>query len=320
MNIEQFISNDAIKNELADAMLHRTVPHAVIIEGAKGTGKRTLAQIIAASAVCTSQEQHPCGICSGCLKAQQGIHPDIFIADGNSTGGISISIIRQIRSDAYIKPNEAPTRVFMLFNCDKMLAPAQNAFLKILEEPPANVMFILTVTSANMLLETVRSRSRIYSLFPADTEEAAAYLSGVFPDKSAEELKNAVSASGGNIGQAIERIQNGGEESRLLAEEIITAVTGRDEYRLLTLTNQLTKDRQFAGAVLNSMLELSHECLKAAIGVRVHSAAAEEVSAKLSKRRCYAMTEVISNACGILNTNVNLAFFSTWLCAQLSMR
>lgn len=317
MNIHEFVSNFELKNEISESMLNRTLPHAVIIEGAKGTGKRTLAGILARYAVCTSDSVRPCGLCNSCRKAIAGIHPDIFSTDGNSSGGLAISVIRQIRSDAYIKPNEAPSRVFMLLNCDKMLQPAQNAFLKVLEEPPENVMFILTVTSANMLLETVRSRSRIYSLYPAEIDEAAAYLQTLFPDKPFDEIYKAASKSGGNIGQASYLISSGGEESRQLAEKIMRSVVSGTEYDLLLLTNEITKDRIFAAAVLDNMLEISSECMRSSLGLKTDSDAASEITSKMTKKRLLAITEVISKACGIAATNVNLAFFSTWLCAQL---
>ncbi|MBR2176522.1 MAG: hypothetical protein IJ861_06225 [Clostridia bacterium] len=317
MQLCDFISNEDIKNELSEAMSSGTLPHAIIIDGAKGTGKRTLATIIAQYGVCLADNGRPCGVCSGCLKAIHGSHPDIFIADGNHSGELAVNVIRQIRSDAYIKPNEAPAKVFMLLNCDKMLAPAQNAFLKVLEEPPANVMFVMTVTSANMLLETVRSRSRIYSLFPADPKQAAEFAAQKFPDKPYEELLRAAGLCGGNIGQTIQLIESGGEEAKILAEEIFASMQKSSEYELLVRTNQLTKDRAFAAAVLDNMLEISAECLKAAVGAETNSEIAVQIARKMTKKKIYAMAETIRNACGILNTNVNLNFFGTWLCAVL---
>ena len=84
--------------------------------------------------------------------------------------------IRFIRSDAYIKPNEAPRKVYVLLEAQTMSEQAQNALLKILEEPPENVLFLLTVPSASALLATVRSRSQLLALEAPQQAHADAAL------------------------------------------------------------------------------------------------------------------------------------------------
>ncbi len=313
MLLSNFAANAELKSELSDIMKHHALPHAVIIDGAKGTGKATLADIIAQYCVCTSEQTKPCGVCSGCMKAEKHIHPDIFIADST----LSVDAVRKIRSSAYIVPNEAPMKVYILLNCDKMLAPAQNALLKILEEPPANVQFIMTVQSASSMLATVRSRSRIFSLFPAGIREAAQIAAAHFPDKSPEEVSHAAQICDGNIGMTLRMLQNGGEEALRLAEEIFQAITLSSEYPLLTLTGQLASDRAFAVSVLDCMTEIAADCVKASFGVSVPSPVASSVAERYSKKRIAGISENILYARKILNTNVNLNLFCTWLCSVL---
>ena len=133
MKLSEFVSNDRTVEEISYAADNGTLPHAILIEGAPGTGKRTLADIISRAAVCTADHEKPCETCPDCLKALHGNHPDIFTADGNNSGELSVDAIRRIRTDAYIKPNEAAKKAYILNGCDKMLTQAQNAFLKILE-------------------------------------------------------------------------------------------------------------------------------------------------------------------------------------------
>ncbi len=317
MYLSEFVSNDTVKEELAQAMQSGLFPHALIIDGAKGTGKKTLAGIIAEYCVCLSDDVKPCGKCSGCLKAMHRCHPDIYIADGNVSGSLSIESIRNMRSDAYIMPNEAPKKVYLVIDCDKMLPPAQNALLKVLEEPPADVVFVLTVTSANMMLQTVRSRSRIYTLYPPSPEQAAEYLKNIYPDKNDRELMDAAVLTDGNIGQAIQNFETGSEEAKALADEILTAITEKREYPLLLLTNNLSKSREFAAKVLDCLLDDAGECIRAASGLETNSKAAEIVAERLSVRRICQLAENISDAKNVLKTNVNLNFFGTWLCAVL---
>ncbi len=317
MLLSAFAGNTDVKYELSEAMSRRSLPHAIIIEGDKGCGKKTLAGILAAYAVCSSDGERPCGRCPHCLKAEKGIHPDIFSLDGNKPGELNIDSIRNVRAAAYIKPNEAANKVYMLFNCEKMLIPAQNAFLKVLEEPPENVMFILTAASSSVLLQTVRSRSRILTLYPPLPDEAAAVLRTRLPDKSEKELLEAAETAGGNIGLAAELLKSGGEEERKLAEEIFRAVFMSAEYPLLLLTNRLSKDRTFAVRVLDCLCGLTAECVRAALGAENTSDKAKELSDRISANRLTVLQKNVQHAREVLNINVNLSFYSTWLSGVL---
>lgn len=317
MLLSEFAANHTVKNELSEAMKNHSMPHAILVTGAKGTGKKTLADIIAQYCVCSSSEIRPCGVCPNCVKAQKNIHPDILIADGNRPGELSIDSIRNIRSSAYIKPNEAASKVYILTNCEKMLVPAQNAFLKILEEPPENVVFIMTAVSAASLLQTVRSRSRIFSLYPAAVTEAAEEVQKRFPEKSTDEIKSAAELCGGNIGMTLQMLENGGEESMKLAEEIYSAIFLSGEYRLLTLTNQLAQSRSFAVSVADCLVEVSAEAVKASAGVKTSSLAAENAAKRIARKKLMKIQSNTQKAREVLNSNVNMNFFCTWLCALL---
>jgi len=316
VKLNEFVSNDNIISMLSRSLESDTLPHAILIDGAKGTGKSTLADILARACVCSS-ENKPCDECADCVKALHRSHPDISCNDGNNSGELSVDAIRQIRSDAYIMPNEAKHKVFLLKNCDKMLAPAQNAFLKVLEEPPANVFFIMTVTSANMLLETVRSRSRIYSLNPPSKDEASYYITSHYPEFSEEDIKRAVDLSEGNIGKSLELLNTGGEEAAILADEIMNALIIGKEYEILRLNTRLTESRQFAASVLDALSELSAECVKASVGLPTSSETAKKAVSRLTRQKILKVQDNIQRAKNVLNTNVNLSFYGTWLSALL---
>ncbi len=317
MLLNDFAANDELKFELTEAMKARSLPHAVIIEGEKGCGKRSLASVLAAYAVCTSSGDRPCGVCSGCVKAAKNIHPDIFVADGNNSGELNIESVRRIRSDAYIKPNEAPCKAYILLNCEKMLPAAQNAFLKVLEEPPENVMFIMTALSSANLLQTVRSRSRIMTLYPPSVNEAVAALKRIRPDISEEIISQSAADSGGNIGAALELIASGGEEEKKTAEEIFRAIPQSTEYALMLASGKIARNRAFAVAVLDRLCSLSAECVRASYGAADAGSAARELSERFSRKKLLKLQSTILHARDVLNINVNLNFYSTWLCAVL---
>ena len=317
MLLSEFAANAGLKYELSEIMRKKSLPHAIIIEGAEGTGKKTIADIIAQYCVCASDGQRPCGVCKSCIKAKEHIHPDIVYADGQQSKALSVDSIRTIRSSAYIVPNEAPMKVYLLLNCDKMLAPAQNAFLKILEEPPKNVQFIMTVKSSASLLQTVRSRSRIFSLFPAEIDDAVDIVSKRFPERDISEIKDIAEVCDGNIGMTLQMLENGGQEAQKLAEEIFASILLPSEYPLLKSIQQLTSDRTFAASVLDFMTEIAAECVKASVGADVSSKTAAAVAERYSKNRIFAVSENIIYARKVLNTNVNLNLFCTWLCSVL---
>lgn len=140
------------------------MPHAVLVEGASQTLE--FARGLAKIAVCSGESgKMPCGTCRDCLKADKDIHPDILVYSGGERArSFHVDAVREIRQEAHIRPNEASRKVFILENAQNMTAQAQNALLKIIEEPPSNVVFVLTCENKAALLETVLSRVSVITL------------------------------------------------------------------------------------------------------------------------------------------------------------
>ncbi len=136
---------------------------ATILVGGQEQRKRKALEL-AMALVCSAPEgQRPCGTCRDCRKAQQGIHPDIipverFMAEKDIGGMVKVDPIRALRTDAFIAPNEARSKVYLIDNAHTMNDSAQNALLKTLEEGPSYAAFLLLTESAGALLETIRSR------------------------------------------------------------------------------------------------------------------------------------------------------------------
>ncbi len=142
---------------------HR-LSHAYIISAASQEESQAQALRIAAAAVCTGTEPLPCGSCRACRKAFAGIHPDIIRVrretddKGRQKKELRVDQVRAMAADAVVLPNEAERKVYLIEDADRMNLQAQNAALKLLEEPPAGVHFLLCVTNPQQLLPTVRSR------------------------------------------------------------------------------------------------------------------------------------------------------------------
>jgi DNA polymerase-3 subunit delta' len=117
----------------------------------------------------------PCGVCRDCVKLGLGVHPDLaVISGGEKAKSFHVETVREIRGDAHIKPSEADCRVFILQNAQNMTAQAQNALLKIIEEPPNGVYFVLTCGNRAVLLTTLLSRLAVLPL-ESDTENSGEF-------------------------------------------------------------------------------------------------------------------------------------------------
>ena len=140
--LNRFYGNDKAKEALVFYQRDGRFPHGILLEGEEGSGRKTFARLIAAAALCEG-ENPPCGQCRQCRKIFKGIHPDVqMIAPEPGKKSFQKEQIERLRADAWVKPNEAPRKVYILCETQYMTSWAQNALLKLLEEPPAGVLFL----------------------------------------------------------------------------------------------------------------------------------------------------------------------------------
>ena len=165
MPLTSFPGNQKLKEQLLPRLSGAGLGHALILAGTADSGRDTLTSILARAMVCSGEGVKPCDRCPGCKKALAGIHPDIVtIAPLEEGKAITVDQVRQMRSDAFIRPNEARRKVYVMEQADRMRVEAQNAMLKLLEEGPTYAAFLLLAENAGGLLPTVRSRCETLSL------------------------------------------------------------------------------------------------------------------------------------------------------------
>ena len=149
---------------VADGENNVSVSQSCIVSARTMDAAKKRAVELAAAAVCSGVGKRPCGRCRDCRKTLQGIHPDVITIGlplddkGKAKKEILVDQIRAMVSDAHILPNEAERKVYIIENADCMNLAAQNAALKLLEEPPAGVVIFLCAVNTRQLLPTVRSR------------------------------------------------------------------------------------------------------------------------------------------------------------------
>jgi len=237
------VGNDKLCGTVENFINEKRIPHAILIEGDYGTGKHTLANFISKAIVCGCSDA-PCESCHNCHLADVGSHPDItFIAPLDNKKNISVDQIRQLREETVVKPHQAEKRVFIIDCADTMNDYAQNALLKVLEEPPKTVMFILIAESKSSLLSTIISRCVILTLNTPEFSVAFSYLKSNTDFKDTL-IKEALELEKNNIGRAL-NVLNGQSSSstEAAANEFLNFAIDGDQYSMLKLLNPYSKNR-----------------------------------------------------------------------------
>lgn len=133
--------------------------HAVLVAGGSEEERSAAAELIAQNAVCTGGEAAACNRCDSCRKAREGIHPDIITVQKPADKKFfQKDSLKAVVEGAYLTPNEAPLKVYIIKELSFMTEECQNVLLKILEEPPSYTSFVLTAQNANDVIKTVLSR------------------------------------------------------------------------------------------------------------------------------------------------------------------
>ena len=199
------VLHEQIAENLIENVRKGLAQHAYIFEGDRGVGTDMCARLFAAALVCENEENAPCGMCNACILAKANTHPDIYTvtpADGKKN--IVVDKVREIVNDAYTKPYESGKKVYIISYGDDMNEQAQNAFLKVLEEPPQYAAFIILCENYESLLQTVRSRCTRIQFPPVSDKKIREYIEAHFPEET-EKTKFLVQYAGGVAGN-VEKI------------------------------------------------------------------------------------------------------------------
>ena len=282
LDLTQCNVSEPIQQKLEAMFAQGRAPQALIIEGDEAKTE-ALAKQLAAALVCQSDQRRPCGVCAGCLKAYAGSHPDIYVAQGGLTPrSFKVEAIRAVRSDAYIRAQEGGCKVYLLLRAESMSTEAQNALLKILEEPPAQTVFILTCSIKNRLLQTVRSRAQSVTL---------------------------------------EEVLSPNPEAVRIAKEMTTALLHTKELAILQAAAPLLKDKDLLKEVLAQLTLVFRDACVQREGGSVRLSSLPEQAAALCravpKARLLGLIQAVEEIQNALAFNGNMTILTTALCANL---
>lgn len=252
--------NQPLLNTFSELAREGRLPHALLLEGEAGSGKKTCAVLLAQMLLCTGEtRQPPCGTCGPCVKLEKGIHPDWrYFAPAPDKKEFTVDLVRQIREEAYISPNEGRYKIYVLGSAQEMNAQAQNALLKTLEEPPAHARFILLCENRARMLETIRSRVTCFTLARTTPEQCAQTLAHLRPEVEADRLTAAALAAAGNIGRALDVLEDKTGGGKLLqdADTLMEALLTKPRYESLKVLAGYEKDRKALLELLALVMEL----------------------------------------------------------------
>lgn len=312
MRFPGFYGNDGLKLRLSAA--GRKLSHCYILEGPPGSGKKTLATILAAAMECEAGGEFPCGTCPACRKILKLEHPDVITVDSD-TATVPIRLIRDMQADAYVKPNEGRKKVYLLPRAQDMQAPAQNALLKLLEEPPEYCAFLLMTDSIEKLLETVRSRAVTLTLSPLSRQQLMTALKEREPDAVQEDLVRAMDKSEGYLGAALKLLHTPETTLDRLAAEVTAAFASGDELKLLTALLPLEKLKR--QELLSLLTGLNRTFAQAMDPGAIHTEDTRILAASCSGQQLFDAARAISYAITLLQANGSAGHAVGSLMAQL---
>lgn len=256
----------AVKSRFDKSMTNGRMAHAYLLYGPEGTGKEAMALEIAKAMNCQDVNKRPCNKCPSCSKIEQFKHPDIkFIIPEakkwkpediqkiyrkkaenpyapisySGTTSISIEKIRELKNEAKYTPYEAEKKVYIITEAEKMTREGANSFLKLLEEPPDNLLILLINSSLDTILDTIKSRCQTVYFPPLSYDEALAIVSKYH--QISEEEQKSVRIAQGNLKQIFEIIDQEIDEKRTAVYDFLKASASGSAYKLQQEVDSIAK-------------------------------------------------------------------------------
>ncbi len=240
--------NRDIKNRFLSLLKNGKLSHSYIVAGGEGAGKLDFALYCAKAVFCGGE---PCCKCESCLKIENDSHPDVRIINRDETSSFKIEQVRRITETIYTPPNEENKKIYILDHCENMTVQAQNALLKVFEEPPEYVVFFILTEKKEALLPTVRSRASLFSISPLGKDELVLYLKNKFPRESEEALDDAARLSEGFFGRAVKLLEKNSKEERKVSLELSRYILSeKSAYKTAKLLNGYKNKRENAVRLL----------------------------------------------------------------------
>ncbi len=333
MPFREVVGHRRLLTLLAQAIARESLTPSLIFSGPEGVGKRLTAVSVAQALNCVdrppSTMDDACGECPACRRIVRGMHADVETIEPGETGSIKIDQVRAAVDRACYRPFEGRRRVTIIEQADALVPAAQNALLKMLEEPPAASVFILVTSRPDSLLPTVRSRCAQLRFGRLNVADVALVLERRHAYSRAAAL-TAAAASDGSVRRALELQAREFAEARGDAEDLLQ-VCGRDVRTRLDQARELLKgggsassEREHLGARLQALSSVLRD-----VGLLTSGADAgllanldrrpllDALATKLDPERVTNAFTAVTGASDALERNVSPKVVADWLAVQM---
>jgi len=258
----ELIGQDHVRTTVENAISQRRIAHGYIFSGQRGTGKTTVARILARCLNCVDgPTAHPCGKCSSCLEVSAGNSPDVIEIDAASNRGINE--MRELRENVRYRPARDRYKIFIIDEAHQITNEAFNALLKTLEEPPEWAVFVLCTTESHKIPTTIASRCQQFSFRSVDFAEVVGRMEWICTqegiDADTETLAVLAQAGEGSVRDSLSALDqaiaccgaklNAAEVRGLLGmfsldslAQITQALLDQDSHRMLDVVMELERN------------------------------------------------------------------------------
>ena len=303
------IDEVSVSESLKKIVSKKSIPHAFLFAGPKGTGKTSAARILAKIINCENpKDENPCDKCKQCVSITNGTNLDVVEMDAASLRGIDD--VRILKDAVKLSPVSGKKRIYIIDEVHMLTTEASNALLKTLEEPPEHVVFILATTNPEKLIETIRSRTTLIPFRKAGDIEIVRSLKRVVEGEKIKIEEPALSviaeAADGSFRDAIKILEQLVAEEKELTKEcleeflfknksydlegFIRLLIDKNQKRLLEEINTLNSKGITIESFIESLMKKLRLSLLSKVGV------GEEVISELSKSELVNLIELLNIA------------------------
>ena len=278
---DDVIGQLAVTQTLKTQLVTDKMSHAYLFTGSRGTGKTSCAKILAKAVNCLNPENgNPCNRCSACRSIDDGSCMDVLEIDAASNNGVDN--VRDLRDDAIYTPSQVKKRVYIIDEVHMLSISAFNALLKIIEEPPAHLLFILATTELHKVPATILSRCQRFSFRRISQEDIAArlqyvaYQENIDMDEGAARVLSRLADGGMRDGLSLLDQVASATAGELTAErvyaclgiageqrsaEMMSYIADHDTKKALALFNKLYTEGKDLAAMLDELASLTRDLL-----------------------------------------------------------
>lgn len=267
--------------------------HAYMLFGDRGIGKKTLCNYITHMIMCT--QKSACMKCSGCLTVSSGANPDVVRISNEDKASIGVDKIREMIRDIYIRPINSDKKVVIIENAHLLTKGAQNALLKVIEEPPGYAVFFLLCDNRSSMLETVVSRVNTISIPPLGID----YLREIVPGCQ-EFLYHYCQGNPGRLAQLCGDVEI--QSLRDTACRAAMSLTSDDAYEIYAYTSSFEENRGAANIMMDMMLMFVRDAILTKSGldrIIINKDKINDIkafSASVSSEKCFKVAQCIQTA------------------------